>query len=119
MTSRRSKRGGGVAPAPAAATMPAVPPFTQCSYDGCDASHYSGGWCSGHYAQRRRGEDLRPLRTRRGYGTRVNVSMPRDLRDAVRAAAGRESTPDEPVNENEWIRRAILERLERRRVDKT
>lgn len=33
-----------------------------CSFNGCDRPHYSKGLCSGHYAQKRRGWDLCPLR---------------------------------------------------------
>lgn len=32
-----------------------------CSFSGCDRNSRNAGLCSGHYEQRRRGKDLRPL----------------------------------------------------------
>lgn len=33
-----------------------------CSFDGCDNDRHAQGLCGAHYMQRRRGEDLRPLK---------------------------------------------------------
>lgn len=41
-----------------------------CSFDGCGKRLYQAGLCRGHYAQRRRGGALRPLR---GWITDVSV----------------------------------------------
>ena len=32
-----------------------------CSFDGCENKHCARGFCSGHYQQRKRGEELKPL----------------------------------------------------------
>lgn len=35
-----------------------------CSFDGCEKPHYGKGLCKGHWNQQRRGQELRPLRSK-------------------------------------------------------
>lgn len=93
-----------VTPAPLDST--AMADRGECSFEGCTRDHYLGGYCAGHYQQSRRGGPLKPLRTARGGGTRVNVSCPQELRDAALEAAELEG-----VNENEFWRRAVAARI--------
>ena len=39
-----------------------------CRFDGCGRPRYRSGWCTGHYAQVRGGQELQPLRPRRRRG---------------------------------------------------
>ena len=79
-----------------------------CDFPGCVKPHYVGGLCSGHYQQRLRGEQLRPLRTTRGDGARVTVNCP----SAVKVAAAA-SAEEHGETESEWWRKAAEQRLER------
>ena len=36
-----------------------------CTFEDCGRPHHQGGLCRGHYAQRERGQELRPLRAYR------------------------------------------------------
>jgi hypothetical protein len=78
----------------------------------CDRPHFSAGLCSGHYMQRQRDPDkpLRPLRTARGEGTQLTISMPASLREAAKGDAERRNE-----TEGEWWRNAALERLDRKK----
>lgn len=80
-----------------------------CAFPDCDRPHYSGGFCAGHYQQKRRGHELKPLRTPAGEGDKVQVSMPRGLREAAQKDAA-----DEGVTESAWWKSAGEERLARK-----
>ena len=51
-----------------------------CSFDGCDNKHYGLGLCSGHYQQRRSGQELRPLQPKltleQRFWSKVNKDAP-------------------------------------------
>lgn len=38
-------------------------PTRICSFDSCERKHYAHGLCRGHYAQEKRSQDLKPLRS--------------------------------------------------------
>lgn len=80
-----------------------------CSFADCGRPIFSGGLCTAHYNQRRRGETLRPARTARGHGGMVQFRMPleRIAEVAVQAEA-------EGIEPSEWYRRAVEERLTRK-----
>jgi hypothetical protein len=64
--------------------------------------------CPGHYAHRRKGEPYRELRAARGTGTQLPpIRLTHDVRAAIQAAAEREG-----IEESEWVRRAISDRLD-------
>ena len=100
---REAEGAGAVLPSPAV-----MSDRGECKFEGCDRGHFSGGYCSGHYKQHLGGGPLKPLRTARGSGTKVQVRMPLALRDAALEAARVEG-----VDEPEWWRRAGQERLAR------
>lgn len=51
-----------------------------CNFDGCDNKHYGLGLCSGHYQQRRSGQELRPLQPKltleQRFWAKVNKDAP-------------------------------------------
>lgn len=83
----------------------------QCTFDGCTEKVHAKGLCAGHYSQRGRHEDLRPLKWKRGEGEGEMVAFkaPAELKEAAEKDADQEG-----VNPSEWWRRAGRERLERR-----
>lgn len=85
-----------------------IDPGMGCSFPDCDRPHYSGGYCAGHYQQNRRGQELKPLRTSPGEGDKVQVSVPRELREAAQKEATAQG-----VTESAWWKVAGEERLAR------
>ena len=79
-----------------------------CSVDDCGRPVQARGLCPGHYQQQRNGEPFTPLRTARGEGDRVTVSMTRQLRTRA-AEAGLEAG----LTEGEWWKLAGEEKLQR------
>lgn len=71
------------------------------------------GWrpCPGHYRQLRAGEPYSALRTARGAGGQVSFRLPVELKTAAQIAADREG-----IDEGEWMRRAVADRLKAPRV---
>lgn len=68
-------------------------PTWPCEVEGCRERAAVGGLCRGHYAQRQRGQPLRPLRGAHGQlGDEPLVSMrlrvPEPVRDAAQADPG-------------------------------
>lgn len=51
-----------------------------CSFDGCSNKHYGLGLCSGHYQQRRSGQELQPLQPKltleQRFWSKVNKDAP-------------------------------------------
>lgn len=64
------------------------------------------GYCSGHYKDHLSGRPFRPLKTARGFGAKLVICLPIDLKVAAQVAADKEG-----ITESEWWRRAAKERL--------
>lgn len=78
-----------------------------CELTACDAPVFAAGKCSRHYQQARRGTLGKPAKiAAKGQGTRVTVSMSRQLADAASAVAKAHK-----ATRSAWIKRLIREAL--------
>ena len=62
--------------------------MARCDFEGCDKPTWSGGLCRGHYAQRSRGQELRPLAPYRRGGVNLKVRVEKATADKLRTDPG-------------------------------
>lgn len=80
----------------------------KCAFSKCGRPVFAAGFCSGHYQQQRRGDELRPLRAGPGESTQMTLRLPKTLR-----AATAERAKAEGLDESAWWRRAGSNELKR------
>jgi hypothetical protein len=80
-----------------------------CTFPDCDRPVQAAGYCSAHYKQKSRGEQLRPMRTARGEGASLSLRMPIALLQATQLAA-----KDDGLELAEWWRLAAESQLRKK-----